>query len=82
MPLPPENNEGCRGIWRTTTLALPRDESVLDSAQKVRGDLPFACKGGVCGTCRARVTDGMRFDVAPVPSGAGATSAVEAGVAA
>jgi ring-1,2-phenylacetyl-CoA epoxidase subunit PaaE len=43
---------------RSTTLALPRDESVLDSAQKVRGDLPFACKGGVCGTCRARVTDG------------------------
>jgi ring-1,2-phenylacetyl-CoA epoxidase subunit PaaE len=31
---------------------------VLDAAQKVRGDLPFACKGGVCGTCRARVTEG------------------------
>ena len=31
---------------------------VLDSAQQVRSDLPFACKGGVCGTCRARVTDG------------------------
>ena len=43
---------------RTTTLALPRDVPVLDSAQKVRGDLPFACKGGVCGTCRAKVTDG------------------------
>ena len=43
---------------RTTTLALPRDVPVLDSAQKVRGDLPFACKGGVCGTCRARVTAG------------------------
>ncbi|TFV86510.1 phenylacetate-CoA oxygenase/reductase subunit PaaK [Blastococcus sp. CT_GayMR20] len=43
---------------RTTTLALPRDEPVLDSAQKVRSDLPFACKGGVCGTCRARVTSG------------------------
>jgi ring-1,2-phenylacetyl-CoA epoxidase subunit PaaE len=43
---------------RTTELVLPRDESVLDAAQKVRGDLPFACKGGVCGTCRARVTDG------------------------
>jgi ring-1,2-phenylacetyl-CoA epoxidase subunit PaaE len=43
---------------RTTTLALPRDVPVLDSAQKVRSDLPFACKGGVCGTCRARVTDG------------------------
>ncbi|HEY2203097.1 MAG TPA: 2Fe-2S iron-sulfur cluster-binding protein, partial [Pseudonocardia sp.] len=22
------------------------------------GDLPFACKGGVCGTCRAKVTEG------------------------
>jgi ring-1,2-phenylacetyl-CoA epoxidase subunit PaaE len=43
---------------RSTTLALPRDVPVLDSAQKVRGDLPFACKGGVCGTCRARVSDG------------------------
>jgi ring-1,2-phenylacetyl-CoA epoxidase subunit PaaE len=43
---------------RTTTMALPRDVPVLDSAQKVRGDLPFACKGGVCGTCRARVTEG------------------------
>jgi ring-1,2-phenylacetyl-CoA epoxidase subunit PaaE len=43
---------------RTTSLALPRDVPVLDSAQKVRGDLPFACKGGVCGTCRARVTAG------------------------
>jgi ring-1,2-phenylacetyl-CoA epoxidase subunit PaaE len=43
---------------RTTTMALPRDVPVLDSAQQVRSDLPFACKGGVCGTCRARVTDG------------------------
>jgi ring-1,2-phenylacetyl-CoA epoxidase subunit PaaE len=43
---------------RTTTLALPRDEPVLDAAQRVRADLPFACKGGVCGTCRARVTAG------------------------
>jgi len=43
---------------RSTTLALPRDLPVLDSAQKVRGDLPFACKGGVCGTCRARVMEG------------------------
>ena len=43
---------------RTTTLALPKDEPVLDSAQRVRSDLPFACKGGVCGTCRALVTEG------------------------
>lgn len=43
---------------RTTALTLPRAAPVLDSAQKVRGDLPFACKGGVCGTCRAKVTAG------------------------
>ena len=43
---------------RATTLTLPREESVLDAAQKVRADLPFACKGGVCGTCRAHVSDG------------------------
>ena len=43
---------------RSTPMTLPRDEPLLDSAQRVRGDLPFACKGGVCGTCRARVTDG------------------------
>lgn len=43
---------------RTTILTLPRAETVLDGAQKVRGDLPFACKGGVCGTCRAKITHG------------------------
>jgi ring-1,2-phenylacetyl-CoA epoxidase subunit PaaE len=43
---------------RATPLSLPRDVPVLDAAQRVRGDLPFACKGGVCGTCRARVTSG------------------------
>lgn len=43
---------------RSTTTALPRDRTVLDGAQKSRSDLPFACKGGVCGTCRALVSDG------------------------
>jgi len=43
---------------RRTELTLPRAQFVLDAAQKVRADLPFACKGGVCGTCRAKVTDG------------------------
>jgi ring-1,2-phenylacetyl-CoA epoxidase subunit PaaE len=43
---------------RETTLALPFNEPILDAAQQVRADLPFACKGGVCGTCRAKVTTG------------------------
>lgn len=43
---------------RRTTAVVPPDMPVLDGAQKVRPDLPFACKGGVCGTCRALVTHG------------------------
>jgi ring-1,2-phenylacetyl-CoA epoxidase subunit PaaE len=43
----------------STTSPLPRGQSVLDGAQSMRSDLPFACKGGVCGTCRARVTAGQ-----------------------
>jgi ring-1,2-phenylacetyl-CoA epoxidase subunit PaaE len=37
----------------------------------VRSDLPFACKGGVCGTCRARLTEGevdMRRNYALEPA--------------
>ncbi|WP_298176812.1 1,2-phenylacetyl-CoA epoxidase subunit PaaE [Saccharomonospora sp.] len=43
---------------RSTTVALPRNVPVLDGAQRTRPDLPFACKGGVCGTCRAKVVEG------------------------
>jgi ring-1,2-phenylacetyl-CoA epoxidase subunit PaaE len=43
---------------RATTTTIPGDTPILDGAQRVRPDLPFACKGGVCGTCRAKVTSG------------------------
>ena len=33
-------------------------ENILDSAQKNGADLPFACKGGVCCTCKAKVLKG------------------------
>lgn len=43
----------------TYQLELPYDgETVLDAALKTGADLPFACKGGVCCTCRAKVTKG------------------------
>jgi ring-1,2-phenylacetyl-CoA epoxidase subunit PaaE len=42
----------------SATAPMPRDTPILDAAQATRADLPFACKGGVCGTCRARVTEG------------------------
>lgn len=44
---------------RSSDLDLrPDDVAVLEAALRVRSDLPFACKGGVCGTCRARVLEG------------------------
>ena len=43
---------------RTTTTTMSKGSSVLDGVSAARSDLPFACKGGVCGTCRARVTEG------------------------
>jgi ring-1,2-phenylacetyl-CoA epoxidase subunit PaaE len=42
----------------SATAPMPRDRTILDAAQSSRSDLPFACKGGVCGTCRAMVTCG------------------------
>jgi ring-1,2-phenylacetyl-CoA epoxidase subunit PaaE len=34
-------------------------QSILDAALYEGADLPFACKGGVCCTCRARLTEGQ-----------------------
>ncbi|RZU62273.1 1,2-phenylacetyl-CoA epoxidase subunit PaaE [Zhihengliuella halotolerans] len=34
------------------------NETILNAALRVRPDVPFACAGGVCGTCRAKVTGG------------------------
>ncbi|PQZ96217.1 phenylacetic acid degradation protein [Arthrobacter sp. MYb227] len=33
-------------------------ETILNAALRVRPDVPFACAGGVCGTCRAKVITG------------------------
>jgi ring-1,2-phenylacetyl-CoA epoxidase subunit PaaE len=43
---------------RASTFPMRRDERVLDAALRVRAELPYACKGGVCSTCRAKVVAG------------------------
>lgn len=56
---------------RTTTSPQPTDRPLLDGAAATRSDLPFACKGGVCGTCRARLVAGeadMRRNYALEPA--------------
>ena len=43
---------------RRTDVPVAEGESVLDAALRAGLDLPYACKGGMCSTCRARVLDG------------------------
>lgn len=60
---PPLTNVGdtqatVRFNGRNTTLTVPAGENVLDAARRLRADLPFACKTGVCSTCRAKLLRG------------------------
>ncbi|MGI8572111.1 MAG: 1,2-phenylacetyl-CoA epoxidase subunit PaaE [Solirubrobacteraceae bacterium] len=49
---------------RRSKLTVPHDGvSILEAMLQVRPDAPFACKGGVCGTCRCRLLEGqVRMD--------------------
>lgn len=46
------------GQSSTVESPVSANESILNAALRVRPDVPFACAGGVCGTCRARVVEG------------------------
>lgn len=39
-------------------VAVAEGEAILDAALRAGVDLPFACKGGMCSTCRARLVEG------------------------
>jgi ring-1,2-phenylacetyl-CoA epoxidase subunit PaaE len=43
---------------KTHHLELPEGAAILDTALAAGLDLPYACKGGVCCTCRAKVLEG------------------------
>ncbi len=48
---------------RSTFPLTEHGRAVLDATLAVRSDAPFACKGGVCGTCRAKLLEGtVRMD--------------------
>ncbi|WGW04646.1 2Fe-2S iron-sulfur cluster-binding protein [Tropicibacter oceani] len=42
----------------TRTITMDKDTSVLDAALQNNLDAPYACKAGVCSTCRCRVIEG------------------------
>jgi ring-1,2-phenylacetyl-CoA epoxidase subunit PaaE len=37
---------------------VAENEAILDAALRAGVDLPFACKGGMCSTCRAKLVEG------------------------
>jgi ring-1,2-phenylacetyl-CoA epoxidase subunit PaaE len=42
----------------TIEVPIERGQNILDAAQLVGADVPYACKGGVCCTCRAKLVEG------------------------
>ena len=42
----------------THVVTMRADETVLDAALRQGLDLPYSCRGGMCCTCRARITEG------------------------
>lgn len=44
---------------RTMDIAMDsQDDSILDAALRQGADLPYACKGGVCATCKCKLRSG------------------------
>ena len=43
---------------RRSEVGVRAGESVLDAAMRAGLDLPYSCRGGMCSTCRALVTEG------------------------
>lgn len=65
-PAPPDEPPTAEGI-RVTALydgrrrvvtARPGDPALLDALLRDHADVPYACREGICGSCRAKVVDG------------------------
>ncbi len=44
---------------RAVDTRMTPETSILDAALRVRTELPFSCKGGMCATCKGRVEEGQ-----------------------
>jgi len=68
--LPPEPPSGEGSVDLTVILdgravdtRMTPETSILDAALRVRNELPFSCKGGMCATCKGRIEVGeVRMD--------------------
>ncbi|MFF9624827.1 2Fe-2S iron-sulfur cluster-binding protein [Streptomyces griseosporeus] len=65
QPTPPAPSRGEARVTalldgrRRTAAALPHDPFLLDALLRALPDVPYACREGVCGSCRARVLSGQ-----------------------
>ncbi|MEZ5342473.1 MAG: 2Fe-2S iron-sulfur cluster-binding protein [Acidimicrobiales bacterium] len=65
IPEPSNDDEGLVSLTvtldgRSSVVRVdPDGPSILDYARSVRAEVPFACKGGMCATCKAVVVDGQ-----------------------
>ncbi|MFB7463687.1 2Fe-2S iron-sulfur cluster-binding protein [Streptomyces sp. NPDC056224] len=57
-PAPSHGRVTARLDGRSGTWPVQDGESLLDAVLRNRADAPYACKGGVCGTCRAFLVAG------------------------
>jgi ring-1,2-phenylacetyl-CoA epoxidase subunit PaaE len=68
--LPPEPPPGEGAVDLTVILdgravqtRMSPETSILDAALRVRSELPFSCKGGMCASCKATIEEGeVRMD--------------------
>lgn len=68
--LPPEPPPGEGSVdltvildGRAVSTRMSPESSVLDAALRVRSELPFSCKGGMCASCKGRIEEGkVRMD--------------------
>ncbi|MGH8872501.1 MAG: 1,2-phenylacetyl-CoA epoxidase subunit PaaE [Acidimicrobiia bacterium] len=68
--LPPEPPPGEGTVDLTVILdgravqtRMTEETSILDAALRVRSELPFSCKGGMCASCKGRIEEGeVRMD--------------------
>ena len=63
LPAEPPPGEGSIDLTvildgRAVATRMTTDTSILDAALRVRPELPFSCKGGMCATCKGRIEEG------------------------
>jgi ring-1,2-phenylacetyl-CoA epoxidase subunit PaaE len=81
LPPEPPSGEGSVDLTvildgRSVETRMTPETSILDAALRVRPEMPFSCKGGMCATCKGRIEEG---EVSMTKNYALVDSEVEAG---